>query len=574
MSKIRPGPAFFFTVLFFLLPAPARPQNSGDGPAEIKRLFESRGFSVEEGLLFSGGEVREETPESGEAGAPSLLIPFPGTAGTRAESGGSGIKLPELPPLMIAAFPLDGAYETPAAGLPEGGLPDGEAPENRLPYPLQAALSLAGQRREGQAAGQRFPGDLLIAFLGKDDIRQYEDRRSRIAGELAAYGGMIGAPENAFFWYFDLPEPPQSLVIHHGTSRTIAPLDALEGLPELFRSLGLRYSFAVPFNEMYKLGLAGGPEILRFTQEQDIRALFFSGAGVLAAGDPGRISAAALAELILAYAGSRESPGENPDYHYLIIPLGRSHIFLSQEHTALLLLLFAAVFFLSLLLYLGFFRPPMARIRLFFRCFWVIPVFSLLLFVSLEGAGLITGLLSRGRDHSVALVYGWSAWKLILGLGFFALISIPLGNYRISRRPAFYGSGALLVIILDIFITAWVDISFIPFFIAAFVLIFFGAQIKRPLPVYLCALSAPFYGFIAGFFSIRSGYGGLGEILLSNDPYAAVFMILAFLPFVLLFKRGISLGRRGKPVLIRRLVPFFVLMGLGVMLVPLLIIAS
>jgi hypothetical protein len=84
---------------------------------------------------------------------------------------------------------------------------------------------------------------------------------------------------------------------------------------------------------------------------------------------------------------------------------------------------------------------------------------------------------------------------------------------------------------------------------------------------------APLYGFIAGIFSIRSGYGGLGEILLSNGPLPTSIMILAFLPFVLLFKRGMILARRKKSSLRRRLLPFYILSGLDLVLGVILIAA-
>lgn len=558
MNNIHSGRAFSLLLPIFFAAASAWPQTEGAGRLELKKILEDRGFPVEEGLLFSGPGEWSGLEEPGAALEPSLLLRFSAPAGPDAKVPETGEAPEGIRPLMVAAFPLS---------APEG-------PESSLPYPFRIAMVLAEQARTRQAAGQALAGDLLIAFLGEDDVRQYEDPGGRTAGELTAYGGMIGEPENTFFWYFDLPGPSQSLLIHHGTSRTIAALDVLQGLPELFQTLDIPYGFAVPFNEMYKLGLAGGPEILRFTQGQDIRALYFSGRSAGEAAAAARVSEDQLAELILSYAASLKNPGANPDYHYLIIPLWNGHLFLSQERTALLLLFFAAFFFLSLLMYIGFYRPPMARIRIFFRCFWVIPGFFLVLFVSLEGAGLITGLLSRGRTYSIALIYGWSAWKLILGLSFFALLSIPLGNYRISRRAAFYGSGAILLIILDLFAAAWADLCFIPFFIAAFLLIFLGAQIKRPVPVYFCAVLAPFYGFIAGFFSLRSSYGGLGEMLLSNHPLPATFMILAFLPFVLLFKRGISLGRLKTPDLGHRLLPFFILLGCNLILGLVLLIGS
>jgi hypothetical protein len=553
VSKIRPGFAVFFLSLVFLFPAPVWPQSGEEALEEFREMLKDRGLAFEEGYLFPGPGEGDE-PERGETGL-SLLMFFPGSA------AGDGPPDPADPggewyagafPLMIAAFPL------------RAGGPGEEGPE--LPWPYQAALALAEQLRTREAAGRGLPGDLIIALLGEQDARRSGKIDGPAPGELSAYGGKIGDPENTFFWYFDLHDAPQSLRIHHGTSQTIAPLDSIRDLPELFLSQGIPHEFAVPFNELYKLQFAGGPEILRHVQEQEIRGLVFSRGRPLGPGSPGGISENALAELILSYAASLKNPGGSPDYHYVIFPLPGAYLFLSQERTAFLLVLIAAVFFLGFLCYAGFRPPPLARVLAFIRCFWVIPGYFLLFFVSLEGAGLPASLLAAEGESRIPMIYGWAVWKLILGLGFFSLISIPLGNYRIPRRADFYGSGALLLIILDIFIAAWADICFIPFFLAALLVIFLGTRLKHPVPVYLCAVSAPFYGITAGIFSALSGYGGLGEFLLSNRPFPTALMILAFLPFVLLFKRGIALSRREKPKTRHRLIPFFVLFSIALIL--------
>jgi hypothetical protein len=541
VSKIR-RPVLFFLALILLPPVAFSLSGDGDFPGDFVRLLEERGIFFERGLLFaSPGEGAAEQDFS-------LLIPFSGNAGAAAwEDDSAGPA-----PLMIAAFPLRG-----------GGRP-GEEGLN-LPCRFRAALSLAEALWVREAAGQGLPGDLLIAFLGEADTRQYQESGGPPAGELSAYGGIIREPENTVFWFFNLEDDPHALVIHHGTAETIAPLESLKNMAGFLQALKIPYRFAVPFNELYKLGLAGGPPLLHFTQEQGIRALFFSGAPDPGAGAQGAITGEALGELILAYSASLESPGENQDYHYLIIPFRGRTVFLSQGHTALVLFLIAAVFFLGFLLY-RIFRPiPPARILLFFRCFWTIPAFFFLLFVSLEAAGLAAAFFSGGETR-IPLIYGWAAWKLLLGLGLFAAISIPLGGYRIPRRAVFYGRCALLLIVLDTFIAAWADICFIPFFIGAFLLIFLGARITHPILVYLCAVSAPFYGFTAGVFSILSGYGGLGTFLLSSGPAPTALMILAVLPFVLLFKRAMNLRRREKSPVLHRLLPFFILLGLALIL--------
>jgi hypothetical protein len=529
----------FFIALPFLCPARGFPQNGrADSPGELRALLKDRGISWEEDFLFSASG---EEGGAAEAGL-SLLIFFPGGAASSGGEDSAGTA-----PLMIAAFPLRRG-ESPA-----------EDPGRRF------ALALIEEIRAREAAGRGLPGGLLIAFLGDGDLGQFRENGGRGAGELSSYNRIIREPGNTVFWFFGLEDAPPPLLVHHGTGQTIAPLESLKNLAGLFSSLKIPYRFAVPFNEMYRLGLAGGPEILRFAQERGMRALYFSGAPGPGRGAPDAAGEEALVELVLSRAASRESPGGNQDYHYLFFSLGGKTVFLSQEHTALALFLMAAAFFLGFLLYRIFRPAPPARLTLFLRCFWTVPAFFLLLFVSLEAAGLAASLLA-GTETRIPFIYGWAVWKLLLGLGLFALISIPLGGYRIPRRADFYGRCALILIILDVFIAAWADICFIPFFTGAFLLIFAGSQIKRPVPVYLCALLAPFYGFTAAAFSIRSGYGGLGSFLLSSSPGPTALMILVFLPFVLLFKRAMNLRRREKRNILRRMIPFFVLLGLALIL--------
>jgi hypothetical protein len=530
---------------------------------ELKDRLEREKIPFEEGLLFSA---------PGEAAAPgnvelSLLVRFGGTGLTEGEQSpypGQG-----SPPLFINAFPLHG---TPG-------------PAGDLPYRFRAALELIKKIQAREEQGPDLPMDMIIAFLGEDDFHRFENYRNRSALEFTDYGDIIQEPENTLFWYLDLGEKPQSLLIRHGTAETIVPLHIVEGLPELCAALNIPCGFAVPFNELYKLKIADGPELLRFTQEQEIRALFFSGPdseserGPYAGpASPGAIPEASLGELILGYADSLKNPGVNPDsdYHYSIMPLGGKFFFLSQYHTALLLFFTAAVFLLGFLLYLEFRRPPAVRMLIFFRCFWVIPAFFCLLFISFQGAGLLSLLAGGQLQGGGPLVYGWAAWKLITALAFFALLSLPLGEYRIPRRAHFYGSAALLLMVLNIFIAAWADISFIPFFAGALLVIFLGTVIKFPVPVYLCSLAAPFYGVFAVISAIRSGNSALGTLFLSNRPVPVMMTILVFLPFILLFKRGILLTRREKPrpPRLRRLLPFFILfaaacvLGAGLLVLP------
>jgi hypothetical protein len=557
VNKIIPRGTGLFIFFLILLPVPGYTQAGGNAAEELKRALESRGISYEEAPLFSPpGEGRTGgIPNAGT----SVLVSFrrpPGVdprdpGGARVPSG-SGPEQPvqaELyagfPSLFVTAFPLEG--------------PPGR--EGELAYRFKAALELIEKIRAGVTAGEPLPMDMIIAFLGDGDFHTAGEYRNRSALEFADYGDIIEDPGKTVFWYLDPGNSPQSLITEYGTSETIAPLHIIQDLPGLCRSLDIPCFFAVPFTELYKLHFAGGPELLRFIQGQEINGLYFSGVE-----DPGSASAipeGSLAELVIRYAGSLKNPGEIPDYHYSAVFLPGMALFLSQERIVLLFLLIAGSFFPGFLCYMGFRRPPPARFMLFFRCFWILPAFFLLFVFCFAGAGVCTALFfTAGEETGLSLIYGWAGFKLLFALGLFFLLSLPLSGYRIPRKANFYGTGAFLIVILGAFIAAWADIAFIPFFIGALLVIFLGMIIKFAIPVFFCAFFAPFYGILTLIFAINSGNSALGEFFLSPRLSHSFIIALIFLPFILLFKRGLKLVRKGKPALPLRfgLVPPLVLL--------------
>jgi hypothetical protein len=546
VGKIIPGFTGLFLVFIILFPVPGYAQNGENPGGILRRALEDRGIPYEEGFLFSASG--DDLSMWARFRRPAGIDP-PGPAGSGAErSAGS-------PLLFIAAFSLEGP----------------PAPEGELPYRFRTALDLIEKIRGREAAGEPLPVDMLIAFLGAGDFRTVRDYQDRSALDFVGFGDSIEDPGKTFFWYMDPGERPQSLVIHYGTSAAIAPLHIVQDLPGLCGTLDIPHTLAVPFAELYQLQLADGPELLRFLQEQEVNGLFFSGAGALVPSDPGSgkiIPEGSLAELIIRYAGSLKTPGEIPDYHYVVFPLPGKLLFLSQERIVSLFLCIAGSFLLGFLLYSVFRRPPPARIRIFFRCFWVIPAFLFLLCACFSGAGLFTALFFRKGGGTGALVYGWAAVKLLLALGIFFLFNLPLKGYRIPGKANFYGAGAFLIILLDTLIAAWADIVFIPYFTGALLVIFIGTVVKYAVPVLFCAFLAPFYGILALLFAVHSGNGALGELLLSNSPFHTLMMALIVLPFILLFKRGLKLFRIGKPLLSLRyslIPPLLLLAAAGVL---------
>jgi hypothetical protein len=115
----------------------------------------------------------------------------------------------------------------------------------------------------------------------------------------------------------------------------------------------------------------------------------------------------------------------------------------------------------------------------------------------------------------------------------------------VPRRANFYGSSAIILIIAEILLAAYIDITFIPMFIWAFVFIFLAACIRKPVVIWICALLAFFQGGAALLTLIRTGNRQLGFLILSGNTAFLVYIALVSLPFFITLKRGtLLLSRR------------------------------
>ena len=414
-----------------------------------------------------------------------------------------------------------------------------------LPYAFEAALGFIDRAR-----GEGLPIDAMVAFLGDEWSGLPVDRNAPHLGLQAPHLGLtdlysrLELPEDAAMIYLDLYGAKGELVIHHGARRTLAPLNILMPMARLCGDEKIAYTLAVNANELYKLGLADGPSALEFALGRDLPALYLTG-GVSPAGGIRNLDI-----LLFDYARSVEIGTENPDHHYLVFQALGRFFFVSEYATALLFLAAAALFIFAALIY-----SVVLRYRLtvqwgaFLKRAWILILYWLMLVLALKGVATIFRGATRGTDpallgESALLFYAAAILQLLAGISLFTVFSF-LGNYiHVSRRENFYGSSAVILVIVEILLAAYIDITLIPIFIWAFVFTFLAACIRKPALILLCVLLGFFQGGAALLTLIRTGNRQLGFLIFSGNTAFILYIALASLPFLITLKRGALLAAR------------------------------
>ena len=447
-------------------------------------------------------------------------------------------------------------------------------------FAVDTALALAEkiQNRDN-------PVNILIAFLG-DETNELPAE----PGEISHKGfrdllTLVDMPENWALCYLDANETPGRLAIRHGIRGYLAPLSMIQSLPSLLKARGIPWSFRIHYNVIYKMGLVEGPEPMFIAWEDEINSFVLSGE----TGSSGEtISPENLADVFLDYSGALNIPILNPDRHYFYATLPQGNVFfVSEGLTAALLIITAGVFLILFLLYSVKYNVSLVfHIRIFFRYIWIFFIFFLLLTISVKASGLLYALLYRifGPQSlnaaSGAPNYAGAALTVVFAALIFFLPSPALNLIHFPRRARFYGFSAVIFILMGMFSAAFLDFSYVPIFLWAFVFVFLGASFTNPILIFLCTLLVPIFAIGALANIIATGYGRIAELFISagwNTPgnwWAALQTALLTLPLFLLAKRGTILIQRSlrrglepKPNRKHRLivVPVLLVLVLGIM---------
>jgi hypothetical protein len=403
-----------------------------------------------------------------------------------------------------------------------------------FPYAFQVALDFIGRvRAEGLETGA------MVAFLG-------DERPSLRAGTphlgLMDLYSRLELPEDAVMIYLDICGEAGEIVIHHGALRTLAPLNILRPLAQICDEQGIPYTLAVNANELYKLGLADGPSALEIALGRETPALYLAG------GAPGRM--ANLDKALFDYARSIGPGTGNPDYHYLIFQVLKRFFFVSERATTLFFLAVAGLFFFAALIYSMVFRHRLiVQWKVFFKRSWILFIYWLALCLALKAGALIFRRIAGGADPALfggssLLFYAAAAFQLLLGISLFTVLSFPGDLIYVPRRSNFYGSSAIILAIAELLISAYIDITFIPMFIWAFLFTFLAACLKKPVLIWICGLLSFYLAFSAMATVLQAGNEQLGLLIFSGNTAFILYIALISLPFLVTLKRGALLRSR------------------------------
>ncbi|GHV71140.1 hypothetical protein AGMMS49928_21670 [Spirochaetia bacterium] len=456
--------------------------------------------------------------------------------------GGFGASIHVLLPPLTAETPggnpLSFMLAVPLRG--SGASPDEQA--EGLSFGIETALYFIDSIRRHNTAME-----IRIAFLGDEFSRLPADSVPLEHLGLRDLCALPEIPENVILWYLDIEKAPAQILIHHGAEKKLAPLSMIQDIPELSASVGVPYSLAIHFNEIYKLGLAEGPSALSVTGDRGINALYIT--SLKGRDGEKNIGPPALAELIAAYTASFTLHSETQDTHFSIIstPFFSGKIFFISEQATVVLLFLALAAFLLYQGIISLLRRKTIIIRriVFIRRFWVILAFIAILTISFLIAAFFFNILCRIFAVSPPQSYGVAALVFIFALVLSSVFSFFIDRISIPYKDIFYGNASLFLISAGIFIAAVLNITFVPVFVWAFLFILIGSLVKIPALVYVSALITPLQALAAFINLLNEGNMKLTRSFLEGNFFICLYIALICMPFILIIKRGnVLLWRR------------------------------
>jgi hypothetical protein len=404
--------------LCFLLPVLSLFCGERERREALKSIFREQKIPWEERSLLA---------EYGGFGSSLLVRPDrPGQDSGTAEKG----------TLFVLAIPLTA----------QGELPAGSGDTGELPLRFAAALSFIGKIREESGGGP----EILAAFLGDEGTALPPEMVKRPRRGLEDLLSLLEDPEHTVLWYLDIggPEAPGYLEINYGAAEGIASLGIIRPIPGICQELSIPWSFAAPFNGLYKLRLLKGHPVLRRAFEEETDALYVS-AGRGPPRSPA-LNAENLGEFIYRYAAALKNTGDR-DRHYAMMQIPLATIFLSEYAIVVFFLTGGAV---SLLLTLIFWN----RRKRFFSGVKL----SSVIVIALVAAGILVSgfldisfiplwaaaflfVLPAGIFHKPLLLFAGSflalAYILWVGFFFFRQQESPAGGPPLIREPEAAQSG-------------------------------------------------------------------------------------------------------------------------------------
>ena len=403
--------------------------------------------------------------------------------------------------------------------------------------------------------------NILVAFLG--------DERNSVGADLGGISHkglrdlltLAGMPENWVLCYVDIDEKPEKIIIRHGISRYVTPLDIVKPLPELFKSHDIPWYFRIRHNGIYKLGLVEGSRALSIAWNDEINGVVLSGhvkqqsltddlhIGKFTVSDYA-VSEEKFADCLFEYAGLlTNSPIKGGRYYsHFRLPGGKA-LFINEGLTAGFLIIIIGFLLVFYLFRSAPFNAILVfNLKLFRRFIWFFIILLPLLVFSVRISGLFYSVLLRILNPAGNVLNNAGAFfTVLLGALIFLLPSPALDFIRIPRQAMFFSVSAVIFSIMGFFFAAFLDFSYVPAFLWAFLFVFIGSLNKNHIVVFLCVLMIPVFAFDTVFNIIEAGSTKLAELLITSDWkhfdtwIASVITALFLLPFFLLLRRALLL---------------------------------
>ena len=429
---------------------------------------------------------------------------------------------------LVVAAPLSASPR--AAGAP-------------LDYGVAVALELAGILDRSAP-----PLDVVIAFLADEKTELPQDLRGPVnAGLRDIAESYAYEADRIAFVYIDLPLGSDRPELTHGSRGRLAPRNLVSALTGAFEDDGLFLPLAIPYNELYRLGLVSGPQELRILRERGFPGVLIAPARRLARYGPGELSpsaertAKAIGEAISRFA---EAADEN-DERYSVIAFGPAFRILPEGPTVVVFLATMSFFLIAFLTYSLTHRYLLvARLKVFMRSLWVVFVFLAILYLCVRSAGFALSFLLAAAETSAAdNPYGAAAVKLLLLFSFYYTIA-PILSLRIfPRRAHFYGAAAVVCLAIGALIASALDFTFVPVFLWTFSLAFLATVLHAPTAAAVPTLLAPIQFAGAAAAAAGSGDPATAFAVLNAAPLTELYFAFLVLPFVFLFRRLSILAR-------------------------------
>lgn len=363
----------------------------------------------------------------------------------------------------------------------------------------------------------------------------------------------IEDPEAVVVLYIDVISAGIPLNLYQGSESHISPRQLIEQALSASKRSGIPLVIPQPYNELFRLNLTDSPEPLKLIQRRGFPALYISDSPGPALGttqttqDETELSTTVFAKFLqLLVEGLPPNDRTDFDYHYTLLAFNKSYVLIDEKTTVILILLSIFSVTLFFLVYSILFRRKIiSHWVVFIRRSWVILLYYGLLLLCLYGSRLLfLGWFIRAgspAQYSSAV----SVIFLLLWFSLFSLVSPITHTIVIPKRSAFYGHGAVFLLLLGLIIAVAIDIALMPVFLWALFWVFLGSFAHSFSVSLFATILAPIQLVVLFIIAITRGTVFNSVFVYPSSVLNSLLVSFIALPFILLWKRT-SLLRRVK----------------------------